>query len=70
MKKEDFRNALTLFHYFYNDIKISKKLKENIKIEFSNTYERLKFEAGYRLIPNKVKTKKILLKLMEAKNEI
>ena len=67
MKKEDLRNILTLFYYFYNDVKISKKLKENIKIEFNNTYERLKFEAEYRLIPNKAKTKKMLLKLMEVK---
>lgn len=58
MTKEDFKNVLTLFYYFYNDVKISKKLKKDIKIEFINTYERLKFEAEYKLIPNKAKIKK------------
>ena len=67
MKKEDFKNILTLFHYFYNDVKISKKLKEKIKTEFNNTYERLKFITKYRLIPKKRKTKKILYNLIEVK---
>lgn len=53
MDNQDLQNIKTLFDLFFSDIVLSDKLKNDLKDEFRETYDRLIFNYKYKIIKNR-----------------
>lgn len=58
MDNQDLQNTKTLFDLFFSDIVLSDKLKNDLKDEFRETYDKLIFNYKYKIIKNRKGGKK------------
>lgn len=52
MDNIDLQNTKILFDLFFSDIVLSDKLKNDLKNEFRETYDKLIFNYKYKIIKN------------------
>lgn len=58
MDNKDLQNTKILFDLFFSDIVLSDKLKNDLKDEFRETYDKLIFNYKYKIIKNRKGGKK------------
>ena len=58
MDNKDLQNTKILYDLFFSDIVLSDKLKNDLKDEFRETYDKLIFNYKYKIIKNRKGGKK------------